>query len=124
MWIEYNPNPCHKRIGDCVIRALSKVFEKSWLDTYLELAIFGAVNCDMMSSDALWGKFLKTKGFTREIPSNNLYDFYTVEDFCRDNPKGTFILAVEKHVLAVVDGNYYDAWQSGDEEIIYIWSKK
>ena len=33
-YINYNPNPARKLVGDCVIRAISKVTEQSWEDTY------------------------------------------------------------------------------------------
>lgn len=36
-YINYNPNPARKLVGDCVIRAISKVTEQSWEDTYLGL---------------------------------------------------------------------------------------
>lgn len=38
-YINYNPNPARKLVGDCVIRAISKVTGQSWEDTYLGLWI-------------------------------------------------------------------------------------
>lgn len=123
MWIEYNNNPCHKRVGDCTVRAISTALNETWEKVYIDLAIYGFMHCDIMNSNACWGKYLKDKGFTQNIISNDFSDFYTVEDFCRDNPNGVFILALQSHVIAVVDGNYYDTWRSGDEIPIYVWSK-
>lgn len=51
-------------------------------------------------------------------------DCYTVADFCRDHPNGTYILAIEGHVVAVDHGDWYDTWDSGDEIPIYYWEKK
>ena len=48
---------------------------------------------------------------------------YTVEDFCREYPEGTYILATGTHVVTVIDGDYYDTWESGSEPIIYYWKK-
>ena len=45
-------------------------------------------------------------------------------DFCNDHPKGAYILALSSHVVAVVDGCYYDTWDSGQEIPIYYWTKK
>jgi hypothetical protein len=42
-YINYNPNPARKLVGDCVIRAISKVTEQSWEDTYLGLMLQGFV---------------------------------------------------------------------------------
>ncbi len=124
MWIEYNPNPCHQRVGDCTIRALSKALGMSWEQTYIELAIYGFMYCDIMNSNNLWGKYLKDKGFKREIIPDDKPDDYTVEDFCEEHPKGLYILALQNHVLTVIDGNYFDAWRSGDEPVIYVWTRK
>lgn len=33
-FIYYNPNPERKLVGDCVIRAISKVTNQTWEDTY------------------------------------------------------------------------------------------
>jgi hypothetical protein len=46
-----------------------------------------------------------------------------VEDFCRDNPEGTYVLGTGSHAIAVIDGNYYDAWDSGREQPMYYYRK-
>ena len=51
-------------------------------------------------------------------------DYYTVEDFCADHPKGTYVLGTGSHAVAVVDGFYYDAWDSGNEIPIYYWKEE
>lgn len=33
-YINFNPNPDRKLVGDCVIRAISKAMDQSWDDTY------------------------------------------------------------------------------------------
>jgi hypothetical protein len=34
------------------------------------------------------------------------------------------MLATGTHVVAVIDGNYYDTWDSGDEVPIALWKKE
>ena len=46
---------------------------------------------------------------------------YTVEKFCWEHPRGLFLLATGSHVVAVENGDYYDAWDSGNEVPIYYW---
>lgn len=48
----------------------------------------------------------------------------TVKDFCKENPIGTYILAISGHVVAVIDGDYFDTWDSGEEIPIYYWKKE
>ncbi len=116
-----NPNPKNARVGDCVIRALSIATRRSWEDIYTALAVYGFMLCDMPSSNAVWGAYLKDQGYERNVVIDTCPDCYTVKDFCRDNPSGTFILGTGTHAVAVVNGNYCDTWDSGDEVPIYYW---
>lgn len=123
-YIEYNPNPARKLVGDCVIRAISKSLNKDWEDTYLELMTYGFNMKDMPSSNDVWGTYLSHHGFNRYIIPNTCPECYTVEQFCIDNPDLQGILATGTHVIAVQDGNYYDTWNSGNEIPIYYWRRE
>ena len=60
----YNPNPIkNNRVGDCVVRAISKALDMSWEDVYIELTIQGYLLGDLLSSNGVWGDYLKSKGF-------------------------------------------------------------
>lgn len=106
------------------MRAISKALGQDWETTYAELALMGFCLCDMPSANHVWGAYLKSKGFARRIIPDECPDCYTVEDFCRDNPEGTYILAINGHVVCVCDGSYYDTWDSGHEIPIYYWKRK
>ena len=123
-YVSFNANPLHNRVGDCVIRAISKALNQDWHKTYTELSVEGYRLCDIMSSNAVWGAYLRHKGFERHIIPDTCPDCYTVEDFCKDHPQGTYILALSGHVIAVEDGKFYDSWYSGEETPIYYWQKK
>ncbi len=124
MWIKYNANPAGKRVGDCTVRAISKATDQEWEAAYSALAVEGFLLYDMPSANHVWGAYLRRKGFRRNIIPDTCPDCYTVEDFCRDNPKGVYILALPSHVIAVIDGDYYDTWDSGGEVPIYFWERK
>ena len=124
MYKKYNANPESKRVGDCTVRALSKALGQEWEKTFTELAFEGFLMCDMPSANHVWGAYLKRKGFRRKLIPDECPSCYTVADFCREYPTGTFILAIEGHVVAVVDGDYYDSWDSGAEIPIYYWERK
>ena len=122
-FVEYNPHPDNKRIDDCTIRALTKVFNKDWEQIYIELAFQGYLMRLMPDSKSAWGAYLFNRGFTQEIVPNTCPDCYTVSQFCEDYPQGTYVLATNNHVVAVDSGNYFDTWDSGDEPIVYVWRK-
>ena len=123
MFKYFNPNPMNKRVGDCVIRAISKVLDWEWNDTYTALCLQGYVMSDLPSSNQIWGAFLRKQGFIRQVIPNECPDCYTVEDFCKDHPTGIYVLGTGSHAVAVVDGFYYDAWESGREQPIYYYEK-
>lgn len=122
-WMQYNPNPRKNRVGDCTIRAICKATNQEWESVFAALTAYGFMMCDMPSANNVWGRYLKKCGFCRYLVDDHGKDFYTVEDFCHDNPKGTYILAIDGHVVCVQDGYYFDSWDSGKEEPIYYWTK-
>ena len=123
-FIYFNPNPKGSFVGDCVIRALSKATDADWYKVYLDLAIQGYAMCDMPSSNAVWGQYLMSNGYRRYIIPNTCPDCYTVKSFCADNPQGKYILATGTHVLTVIDGDYYDSWDSGNEIPVYYYMEE
>lgn len=122
MWKQKNENPINNRVGDCVIRAISTALSQNWVQTYADLCIQGVLLCDLPSANAVWGSYLSQKGFKRKIIPN-LCHCYTVEDFCKDHPKGTYILGTGTHALTVISGDWIDVWDSGQECPIYYFTK-
>lgn len=123
-FVYYNPNPRGIKVGDCVIRGLCKILNLSWDEVYAEVMLKGFELKDMPSANNVWGSYLRSKGFERFTISNTCPDCYTVEQFCRDNDQGLFLLATGSHVVAVENGYYFDAWDSGNEVPIYYWRKE
>ena len=123
-FIYVNPNPENNITGDCTIRALSLVLNKDWDSTYVELAVYGFMLKDMPSSNRTWSFMLYEHGFRRSVIPNTCPDCYTIRQFCLDHPQGVYLLATGTHVVAVINGNYYDSWDSGNEVPIYYWKKR
>lgn len=124
MYIPFNPNPVSRKTNDCVIRAVSKVLDIPWEEAYIMLSLKGLEMYDWGNSNEVWGALLRDNGFVREIIPNTCPDCYTVDDFCRDHPSGTYVLGTGTHAVACVDGSYYDTWQSGETVPIYVYRKE
>ena len=123
MWIEFNPNPNGIRVGDSSVRAICKAIGEKWETAFARIALEGFIMGDMPSSDAVWGNVLRRNGFERRAIPNTCPECYTAEDFCKDNPKGVFVLAFGGHVATVVDGDLYDSWDSRKEIPIYYYAE-
>jgi len=123
-YIYSNPNPKKNLVGDCVIRGISLLTEKPWEYTYIEIVVQGYDMYDMPSSNEVWGEYLKSKGYNKYIIPNSCPKCYSVRQFCEDHPKGRYLLATGSHVIAVINGDYLDTWNSGDEVPIYYFTKE
>ena len=122
MWIEYNPNPLGLRVGDCVIRAISKALNQSWEKTYIDLCVQGFMMGDLPNSNAIFSAYLRHKGFKRHT-IEDCPDCYSVEDFCQDHPKGVYVIGTGSHVVCICDGCAFDAWNSLRETPVYFFEK-
>lgn len=123
-FIEWNPNPVGRCVGDCAIRAVSKALSVDWETAYVMVASNGFSMGDMPSSDSVWGATLRQHGFYRMSIPDTCPDCYSVTDFCNDNPKGTFVLGFGGHVATVVDGDLFDSWDSSNEIPQFVWYRK
>lgn len=124
MYIYYNSNPSNKSVGDCVVRALSVVFGDSWENVYADLTMVGRYLYDMPNSNHVWADYLLMNGFVCDSLPDTCPYCYTIKEFCRDHPNGVFVVATGSHVVAVVDGNYFDTSDSGNEVPIYYFRKE
>lgn len=123
MWQYVNKNPRGRAVGDCTVRAISMATNNGWAETYLDLCLFGLLMADMPSANAITAAYLKKNGFQRKNIPETCPDYYSVKDFCRDHKDGIFILGTGTHMVAVINGDYYDAWDSGDELPVYYFEK-
>lgn len=118
-----NVNPGRQDTGDCVIRAISVLMDQSWAWTYLMICLQGFLMYKMPSTNSVWSTYLFRNGYRRTLLPDTCPDCYTVKDFCQDFPIGKYLLALDSHVVAVIDGDYYDTWDSGNEVPLFYWRK-
>lgn len=97
---------------------------QSWDETYTALCVYGLMLGDMPSANAVWGAYLRSKGYEKRIIPDTCSDCYTVENFADDHQDGTFVLALSGHVVCVQDGTLFDSWNSKGEVPLYYWHKE
>lgn len=124
MFQQTNPNPLGKKVGDCTVRALSLATGQSWEKVYLDLCIQGYMMADMPSSNNVWGAYLMDRGWQYRRLQDTCPFCYTVEDFCRDKNKGTYIVGTGSHVICVKEGDWMDEWDSGEKTVLFYFSKE
>lgn len=128
-WKEYNPNPKSRNIGDCTLRSYCAAFGISWdeaFDIASKVAKEQSSMIQYVSDKVLTEEFNCTVDETYNKKSVKGKDRITVNEFAMTHPYGTYILHVRSHQVTVIDGMYWDSWDSGEKKIdtVYIVNKK
>lgn len=123
MYKYYNPNPVGRRTEDCSVRAVAKALGISWDDAHDLLSYASKQMGTIMNENDVISAVLRQNGFYRESLPNFCPDCYTIKDFARDNPRGVYVLGTGSHVVTVINGDWFDMWNSGDEVPQYFWTK-
>ena len=123
MWQFVNKNPRNKSVGDCTVRAISLATDNGWMETYLDLCLFGLLMADMPSANSVTTAYLRNKGFRRRTIPDDCPDCYTIENFCKDHPKGTFVIGTGSHLTCCIDSVLWDSWDSSMETPVYYFEK-
>lgn len=124
MFVYYNPNPKHKRVRDCTVRAIAFATETDWDTAFIALVIHSFAMKDMPDDDEVWWDFLKGHGFAYHAILSLCPECKTVREFCEEHSDGLYVLATQNHVLGARDGDWYDLWDSGDEIVLHYWTKE
>ena len=116
------------KVGDCVVRAISIAFDKSYLEVYEFVNIISSkekkrksyskkgiyldtIKKVMKRYGATWISYMKTK---KRIRMNS-----------KDLPmKGKYVLNLSKHVVAIIDGtihDLYDCSENGNRIVYGCW---
>lgn len=121
MWIFANPNPAKKNVPDCVIRAVCIALNIPWMKVKHDLNKLSDEEFSVTCDDHVWGKYLYRLGFRPVLLPKGCPQCITIRMFSQIFPKGTYIIGTGYHAVAVIDGNYYDTWDSGDEVPSFFW---
>ena len=113
MWIPFNPNPKRLHTIDCTVRSICAVTGMDWYSVHDIVCARSRDLCDMPSCDRVWWSVLRDMGFDQRRMLDRCPDCYTVAEFAADNPHGIYVLGPHEHAVAVIDGNWWDTWDSG-----------
>ena len=129
-YVYYQPNSkdVKDEYGDCTIRALSKALGVTWLEAFDMTIPIMRDNWVSNIFDApvkVRNEFLWSLGFNYTgVSVKKGSTRPTVDSFAKDHPHGTFILNVAHHVVACVDGKYYDTWDCGHKSLYGYYEKE
>jgi len=123
-WIKYNPNPQGQNTGDCSIRAYCKAEGMDWNDAY-DMATKLGKEMSMICDDHKVVNKILTERFGYEyVKGEKGNKKKTVNEFAIEHPEGTYIAWVSKHVVTIINGYYYDSWDSGNRKLNGYYVKK
>ena len=126
-YVFFNPNPRHKRTTDCVVRAVCCVLDMEWDQAFINLFAKGLDLCEMPDTGHVLKSLLRDHGFRPHLAPDTCPDCYTVADFAYDHPVGRYVAMINgstNHVVGIIDGDWYDTWNSGEETIAFFMRKE
>lgn len=124
-YFQPNKKDLKDEYGDCAIRAFCKATNSEWLEAYDYMwQISRTVQCPMNCKTG-FETVVKSKGFTYgKISNAKGTKRPTVKSFADTHKHGIYICVVSNHYVTIVNGNYYDTWDSGDKCLYGYWYKE
>lgn len=122
-YVYFNLNSNGDRLTDYSVRAIAKVLGKEWEDAYIGLCAIGHSYKDMPSSPYVIGMYMKEHGYEKKVIPTSFPQCTTVKKFSEENTEGKFLLFTENYIVALIDGDYFDIFDCGKEEVIYYYSE-
>ncbi len=126
----YQPNKLDIKdeYGDCTVRALSKVFNISWIEAFDLMIPY----CRKYQIPNI---FFTSKKIEQEIMKDLGFEYFgisnkkgskrpTVEEFAASHKKGSYILNLANHEVACVDGCFYDTWDCGYKSLYGYYERR
>lgn len=123
-FIQINENPHKNLVDDCVIRAIATATGRTWDDVYLDLMIEGFTEKNYPNYNSIWWSYLVDRNWIRYLVKDTCPLCYTLKDFVKDHKYGIYLVGDGSHVVAVVDGNYIDTYDSGNMSVLYYFRKE
>lgn len=126
MYIETNANP-NKNIKakDHIINAICNATGISWEVVFDDLCKIAKRLHRMPHENGVYLSYLRRLGFKKSKTYKGPKDkkLYTVEEFCKEKPVGTFIIKIRTRLTCVKDGNLIDNYDCSKNKVFVYWYK-
>lgn len=99
-----NVNPYNRHIDDCVIRAISILTDRTWKEVFDELSELASQEGYMFDNVVFVEDYLDDK-YPRECHYSK-----TVGEFAEEYPIGRYLLSMDNHVTAIINGCVLDTF--------------
>ena len=118
MYKYYNPHPKGLSTDDCVKRAIVVVTGMDYSKVQRELNKYKTVTGAKSFNSIKNLRYVEDSLRAKKITFNS---GLTAEEFCRKYPRGRFILDMDEHWSACVDGCIYDTWDCSKEKVNFAY---
>lgn len=125
-FVYYQPNSkdIKDKYGDCVIRALSKAMDKTWLEVFDILVMNGRELQSMLGQKTVYTKVLSEYGFKYYGISNKKGTKRPTVKQHAAMSTAPCVMVAANHLVACQDGKFYDTWDSGEKSLYGYWVKE
>ncbi len=129
----YNPNPNAKTFKsgkpkswnqqDDVVRAICKVLNKSWLESYELLDNIAKKNYTMINDKNVVNELLSSCGFEYQTYGKPKVGEKRpiLDEFIKEHMNGMYVLYLRNYYVTVINGVVYDTKTLNDEAIYSYW---
>ena len=114
MYKYYNPHPKGLSTDNCVKRAIVVVTGMDYSRVQRELNEYKTVTGAKSFNSIKNLRYVEDVLNAKKISLNNQL---TAEEFCKQHLRGRYILDMDEHWSACVDGCIYDTWDCGKEKV-------
>lgn len=115
MYRYLNRNPNARHIDDCVLRSISLVTNRSWEDVYNELVDLSGDIGYMFNNVGFVEEYLDSR-YPRECHFSK-----TVSEFAQEYPFGKYLVTMDGHITAIIDGVIYDTFDPSERIMRCAW---
>ena len=121
MYKYYNPHPkgTTTEVGDCVKRAIVATTGRDYMEVQRELNAHKKITgAKSFNSNRNPHRYVEDVLNAKRI---EVFSKTTVEEFCEQHPRGRYILDMDEHWSACVDGCIYDTWDCGNKKVNFAY---